>query len=186
MNTKTAPGVALVFASILILAAAPASAHDDGLTCHQHPTSSVWLTGYSIDLLTAWEAVEFGLAVHAFENQAAHALEGRRPGFDRAQYLAARRGLAELVEMAQAVDLLVARAVRAPRPDEQTQRLELARTVFDSLPIRAYLSFDAFLPKQRRGGAIQLPLDRVIEFLQVDFGMPGSLAAILRGAAASC
>lgn len=187
MRPRSTPVVVLAFASVLTLHVPLASAHDDGVTCHAHPTYSTWPVGYSDNLLTASEAtVSFPLAVHALENHVDQALEQKRPGFDRSQFLAARKGLTELQEMLQIVGLLVARAERAGTVDEQTSALTVARNTFNELPIRSYFPFDIFLAANRVGGSVVLPIDRVVAFLQSEHGMPDSLAVLFQDAANSC
>lgn len=168
---------ALLMALSALALALPASAHDDGLTCHSHgPVIKDRLWVFSGGLASI-EYVE-----HSVENR----LAADGSGFTAADQAAARRGLAELQEMTEIVYLLVVRAERLDDPGSAAAAMELARAVFDELPLANHAEFESFQSENRVANRVVVPLEAVSSLLASEFGVSAELIDVVERAAASC
>lgn len=159
-------------------------AHDDGLTCHEHPSSG----GFDNDLLIVnngdgADFLESGTLGHVIRNLATEMIDAGVADFTRSDVITLLSGLREFEEMVQTVHLLV---VQGERASDTNETLTLARIVFDRLPISEFVNFEVFLKDRRIASATVVPLRAVVRFLRSGGGVPASLLAVARGAHQSC
>lgn len=177
MNRTNARPVVVLLAALVLAAALPVSAHDDGLTCHHHGSVN---TGHF------WVFAAATTNVEAVEHNFANLLAAEGSVFQAADLSAARRGLSELDEMVTSVYLLVVRAERMSAPGAAVEALDLAQTVFEALPLARYAGFESFLRENRLGTAVVLPIEVVSAYLRTELAVPGALVDVIERAAESC
>lgn len=171
--------ITVLLAGFALALALPASAHDDGLTCHSHGKvlkDRLWF------FASATTNVEADAVKHNFENL----LAAEGSGFTSADLSAARRGLTEFEEMVEVVYLLVVRAERMGDQGMAAIALELARSVFEELPIARHTEFGSFLSENRFADGVVLKIEVVSAFLRNELGVPADLADVVERAAESC
>ena len=169
----------LLLAGVLsaLALAVPAQAHDDGLTCHSHPTAvndRLWIFSGALDNVADIE--------HSFENR----LAADSSAFSAADVSAVRRGISELKEMVDIVYLLTARAERMQDPLAAADAQELARSVFEELPLAGHADFDAFLAENRVAGGVVLSIETLGAFLEAEYQVTPALVHVVERAAGDC
>ena len=179
MNQPPLRTLALLIAALLyaLMLAVPASAHDDGLTCHSHDVVAkdrLWIFSGSLDNV---EDIE-----HSFENR----LAAESAAFSATDVAAVRRGLAELRQMVDIVYLLVVRAERLPDPGASDEAMELARSVFEELPLADHVEFEAFQSENRVADGVVLSIDALGGYLAAEIGAAAELIDVVERAARSC
>jgi len=186
MKTRFTYIIFIIIAITLVLPFRQGMAHDDGLTCHEHPTEP-GLPGVTIySDLNRNTFIGIEVLQHKFENLAANALEERSAKFKQQHVSTVIRGISEFTEMVEIVSRLVIRAERINDKAEKENAIKVSENLFDNLPINSFMKFDSLLKENRHSISVLVSIDTLIDFLMFKYEVPDSLLIIVRNASQSC
>ena len=183
MKTGSTYTIIIIIAITLLLPFRQGMAHDDGLTCHEHPVTTLQFTIVNSD---GSGFLEVGVLQHTVENLAANKLEDRSTKFTRQDVSTVMKGISEFSEMVEIVRSLVIRAERFTDKAEKEDAIKVSQHLFGSLPISNFIKFDIFLKENRHSTSILVSIDTLVDFLILQYEIPDSLAIIVRNASQSC
>lgn len=152
-------------------------AHDDGLTCHQHPLP------YQLTriFVTSYGRVDIGHLTHQIDNSIGEQPQVYAPEDVRKL----RRAFTEIREAIELVSSLVARADRSG-PEDNKQILSLSHVLYRSLRLNQFVSYDAIVDGVRTRSPIALDTQNLKNYLSVELGVSDTLIILLEQAAQSC
>ncbi len=187
MKTRFIYTLFIIIAITVVLPFRQVMAHDDGLTCHEHPTTEPGLAGVTIySDRNNNTFIDLDILQHMFENLAVNELEKKSTKFKGQDVSTVMKGISEFSEMVEIVRRLVIRAERFNDKAEKENAIKVSQHLFDSLPISNFIKFDIFLKENRQSTSVLVFIDTFVDFLILQYEIPDSLVIIVRNASQSC
>ena len=187
MKTRFIYTIFIIIAITVVLPFRQVMAHDDVLTCHEHPTTEPGLAGVTIySDRNNNTFIDLDILQHMFENLATNELEMKSTKFKRQDVSTVMKGISEFSEMVEIIRRLVIRAERITDNEEKEDAIVVTKHMFDSFPIRNFIKFDIFLKENRHSTSVMVSIDTLINFLIRQYEVPDSLVIIVRNASQSC
>lgn len=171
----------LICTTIIFGLASMATAHDDGLTCHTHPSSghSRWITILSVSQPIHKPLMD--AAIHSFDNEIL-----KRPGeFSPEDVSRLRSALTELSQSVFIVLQIIQRSDHSPDRAESGGLLALARHAHDRFGLEPILTFRTLRRVANNKETLTLSYESVERHLS-EKGIPSDLIVLFQDAAASC
>jgi|GEM_PF-7094600 len=177
----------LSLSASLLLSVIPALAHDDGLTCHSHPSDMPPTVELSFNFTEiegpqgTGKTLAASLLGHALDNRVA----ADPDRYAHRDVVAVHAAIGEFEEMAGAVRRLVTRAERMADNAEFDHALRIAADTLERLPLGKFLHVDDFRAEQRYFHSVVVPFETLLEYLR-DEGTPDELLSAVENSAAGC
>lgn len=159
-------------------------AHDDGLTCHEHPTPIYFPMNFE-EIKVVYTETESGIdldrLIHRFDNS----INQQPQAYVTEDVHKLRRAFSEIREAIGLVAGLVARAGRSgPKDTRQIQSLSF--DLYSALRLDKLISYDAIVNGIRTKQPIVLDAQNLMSYLIRERDVPDNIIIILDQAAQAC
>ena len=185
MKNRSASACGFIIFTIALLPAA-ALGHDDGLTCHTHPSPPPrhqnWIMLDSVHFGGGLFGLRMSEVIHRFDNLIAEKPQQYVSGEVRSL----RQAVTELQEAVSMVSLLIRRADRHDGRAHNKLLLGLAHDLYMALKLDSLLSFSALRDTARYGRPVRIEFPIFLRYLSRNPAVSDDLIITMNQAAQSC
>lgn len=171
-----------VFVSAIVSSAV--LAHDDGLTCHQHPDHvviSFYYAKIEVDYTETESRIDLDRLMHRVDNS----INQQPQAYVAEDVRKLRAAISEVKEALGLVAGLVARADRKG-PEDSRQIRSLSRDLYSALRLGKLVSYSAIVNGVSTKQAVVLDRQSLQAYLTRNRGVPDSIIILLDQAAQAC